>query len=222
MILPFFRIYKNKEEYNMTSANASDIVESYRGALGKGDFDTARRLMQDNMTFQGPLDTFNTADQYLEAARRLASIIQRIDLKKVFVDGDDVCVLYEMVTSTPAGTAFIAEWYQVKDGKIAALRAVFDARPFAALFGRWSSSLLCNCLKELEFLAIHLQSNDRNDNAFHKALETPARVHSRGNLHMRLLLVFYRGHHKGRHHVLNRVDILLDQDPAWFWLADTL
>src|SRR6266496_3726539 len=109
MILPFFRIYKNKEEYNMTSANASDIVESYRGALGKGDFDTARRL---------------------------ASIIQRIDLKKVFVDGDDVCVLYEMVTSTPAGTAFIAEWYQVKDGKIAALRAVFDARPFAALFGR--------------------------------------------------------------------------------------
>ena len=62
--------------------------------------------------------------------------IQRIDLKKVFVDGDDVCVLYEMVTNTPAGTAFIAEWYQVKGGKIAALRAVFDARPFAALFGR--------------------------------------------------------------------------------------
>jgi len=136
MILPFFRIYKNKEEFNMTSANASDIVESYRGALAQGDYDTARRLMQDNMTFQGPLDTFNTADQYLEAARRLASIIQRIDLKKVFVDGDDVCVLYEMVTNTPAGTAFIAEWYQVKGGKIAALRAVFDARPFAALFGR--------------------------------------------------------------------------------------
>ena len=120
----------------MTTANASEIVESYRAALGKGDFAAARKLMQDDMTFQGPLDTFNTADQYLEAARRLGSIIQRIDLKKVFVDGDDVCVLYEMVTSTPAGTAFIAEWYQVKDGKIAALRAVFDARPFAALFGR--------------------------------------------------------------------------------------
>jgi SnoaL-like protein len=120
----------------MTSANASEIVESYREALGKGDFTTARKLMQDNMTFQGPFDTFSKADDYLESLRRLASIIQRIDLKKVFVDGDDVCVLYDMVTNTPAGTAFIVEWYQVKGGKIASLRAVFDARPFAALFGR--------------------------------------------------------------------------------------
>lgn len=116
--------------------SASEVVESYRSALGRGDLGAARQLMQDDMTFQGPLDTFTTADQYLEASRRLASIIQRIDVKKTFVDGDDICVLYEMVTNTPAGTAFIAEWYQVKGGKIAALRAVFDARPFAALFGR--------------------------------------------------------------------------------------
>ena len=120
----------------MTNTSANEIVESYRAALGQGDFATARTLMQDDMTFQGPLDTFNTAGEYLESLKRLASIIQRIDLKKVFVDGDDVCVLYEMVTNTPAGTAFIAEWYQVKGGKIAALRAVFAARPFAALFGR--------------------------------------------------------------------------------------
>ena len=116
--------------------NAGEIIESYQAALGKGDFATARKLMQDNMTFQGPLDTFNTADEYLESLRKLASIVQRIDLKKVFVDGDDVCVLYDMVTNTLAGTAFIAEWYQLKSGKIAALRVVFDARPFAALFGR--------------------------------------------------------------------------------------
>ena len=116
--------------------SASEVIESYREALGRGDFSTARQLMHDDMTFQGPLDTFTTADQYLEASKRLATIIQRIDVKKTFVDGDDVCVLYEMVTNTPAGTAFIAEWYQVRGGRIAALRAVFDARPFAALFGR--------------------------------------------------------------------------------------
>ena len=119
----------------MTNASAREIVESYRTALGKGDFASARNLMQDNMIFEGPLDTFNTADDYLAANKRLSSIIQRVDLKKVFVDDDDVCVLYEMVTNTPAGTAFIAEWYQVKGGKIAYMRAVFDARPFAAMFG---------------------------------------------------------------------------------------
>ena len=119
----------------MTHASANEIIESYQTALGKGDFATARKLMQDNMTFQGPLDTFNTADDYLESLKKLASIVQRIDLKKVFIDGDDVCVLYDMVTNTPAGTAFIAEWYHVTGGKIAALRAVFDGRPFAAMFG---------------------------------------------------------------------------------------
>lgn len=120
----------------MATTSATEVVEGYRAALGKGDFATARTFMHDNMTFEGPLDTFNTADQYLEAGKRLATIIQRIDIKRVFADSDDVCILYDMVTNTSAGTAFIAEWYQVKGGKIAALHAVFDARPFAALFGR--------------------------------------------------------------------------------------
>lgn len=111
----------------MTNTSASEIVESYRSALGRGDFNSARNLMQDNMVFEGPLDTFNKADDFLATYKNLATIIQRIDLKKVFVDGDDVCVLYEMVTNTPAGTAFIAEWYQVKGDKIASVRALFDA-----------------------------------------------------------------------------------------------
>jgi hypothetical protein len=87
---------------------------------------------------------------------------------------------------------------------------------------RSSSSLLCDCLKQLEFLSIHSRIQDRNDDAFKQAFETQARVHRRGNLDMRLLFVLYGGHRKGSHDVLNRVDILLDQDPAWFWLADTL
>jgi hypothetical protein len=126
--------FTRREESHMTSAG--EIVKSYQAALGAGDFAAARKLMRDDMTFEGPLDTFDTADAYLEAVKQLASIIQRIDLKKVFVDGEDVCVLYDMVTNSPAGTAFIAEWYQVMGGQISALRAVFDARPFAALFGR--------------------------------------------------------------------------------------
>src|SRR5258708_5416971 len=107
--------------------------------------------MQENSACKGSLEKLKRGEDYVESLKKLASIIQRIDLKKVFVDGDDVCVLYDMVTNTPAGTAFIAEWYQVKGGKIAALRVVFDARPFAALFGRLSSGrsfypMTRNCL----------------------------------------------------------------------------
>ena len=117
-------------------ATAQEIVEKFQAALGKKDFAEARKLLRDDLSFQGPLDKFDKADNYLEAVKRLASIIQRIDIKRIFVDGNDVCLLYDMVTNTPAGTAFIAEWYQVKGNKISSLRVVFDARPFAALFGR--------------------------------------------------------------------------------------
>jgi limonene-1,2-epoxide hydrolase len=118
----------------MTSAK--EIVETYQAALGRGDFAAARELLHDDLAFHGPIDTFNRADEYLAASKRLANIIQRIDVKKVFAEGNDVCVLYDMVTNTPAGTAFIVEWYQVRGDKIGALRAVFDARPFAAMFGQ--------------------------------------------------------------------------------------
>jgi limonene-1,2-epoxide hydrolase len=120
----------------MSMTSAKEIVEAYKAAIGRGDFSAARELLHDDLAFQGPIDTFNQADDYIAASKRLANIIQRIDVKKVFAEGDDVCVLYDMVTNTPAGTAFIVEWYQVRGDKIAALRAVFDARPFAAMFGQ--------------------------------------------------------------------------------------
>ena|SRR5256712_6461908 len=117
-------------------ANANKIVSDYQQALGKGDFTAARKLLRDNLSFQGPIDTFDSPEPYLESLKKLHHIIQRIDMKRTFADGNDVCVLYDLVTNTPAGTAFIAEWYQVKGDKIAAIRVVFDVRPFAAMFAK--------------------------------------------------------------------------------------
>jgi hypothetical protein len=116
--------------------NAAEIVQSFKQALGNGDIAAARKLLDDHLSFRGPIDAFDTPEPYLEALKKLHPIVQRIDMKKLFVDGDDVCMLYEMVTNTPAGTAFIAEWLHVKGGKIASIRTVFDARPFAAMFGK--------------------------------------------------------------------------------------
>jgi hypothetical protein len=117
-------------------AHASEIVSNYQQALGKGDFAAARKLLHDNLSFHGPIETFSSPEPYLESPKKLHHIIQRIDVKKTLADGNDVCVLYDMVTNTPAGTAFICEWYQVKGEKIADIRVVFDARPFAAMFAR--------------------------------------------------------------------------------------
>ena len=116
-------------------ANAGQVVQGFMGAMGKGDFAAARKYLHENLSFRGPIDAFDKPEPYLQALEKLHKMVERVDMKNMFVDGNDVCLLYDLVTNTPAGTSFVCEWMQVKDEKIAAIRVVFDARPFAAMFG---------------------------------------------------------------------------------------
>jgi ketosteroid isomerase-like protein len=57
-------------------------------------------------------------------------MVTGVQRHKVFVDGDDVCVIYDLNT-VPVPRSPTAEWYRVRAGKIASIRVFFDARPFA-------------------------------------------------------------------------------------------
>jgi hypothetical protein len=83
---------------------------------------------------EGPIDSFSDADSYLASLRQLSGIVTGAEKRKVFVDGDDVCVIYDLKT-TPVPSSRTCEWYRLRDGKIASVSVVFDARPFAPLFG---------------------------------------------------------------------------------------
>ena len=52
----------------------------------------------------------------------------RYDVKKVFLDGDDVCLLYDLVTY--GHTVFMSSWYHIEEGKIASIQTVFDPQQF--------------------------------------------------------------------------------------------
>jgi ketosteroid isomerase-like protein len=117
-------------------ANAVEIVQSFKQALAKGDVAAARRWLHDDLSFRGPIDAFDAPEPYLAALAKLHPIVERVEVRKLFADEEDVCLLYDMVTRTPAGTAFIAEWLTVRGERIASIRTVFDARPFAAMFGK--------------------------------------------------------------------------------------
>jgi hypothetical protein len=94
--------------------------------LSTGDLPAARQL-----SFEGPIDTFDNAEDYLAAIQRLFTIVERVESRKEFVEGGDAVTIYDLVTRTPVGTAPVAEWITVKGGKIAAIRVYFDARPFS-------------------------------------------------------------------------------------------
>jgi ketosteroid isomerase-like protein len=113
--------------------NANDapeaVVARYFAAFRSGDLKTARGLLSDKLSFTGPFDTFDNADDLIKSLGALAPVVKGVEERKVMANGDDVATFYDMLT--PMGTSPIAEWHHVKAGKIDAIRAYFDPRPFA-------------------------------------------------------------------------------------------
>jgi ketosteroid isomerase-like protein len=112
-----------------TETTAGKLVERYHDAWARKDFESARALLHDDLAFSGPIDTFDNADDYVGALQRLSPMVTGIDVKKVVSEGDDVVVLFDLLT--PMGPAPVAEWYRVRGDKIGGVQVYFDARPFA-------------------------------------------------------------------------------------------
>ena len=102
----------------------------------KKEYQASAKYLDDNLSFKGPIDTFNNSKDYIHAISRLATIVTEVNKKRTFVDGNDVCFIYDLATSTPAGTVPCAEWIHSEHGKVKSIQVFFDARPFAAMFGR--------------------------------------------------------------------------------------
>ena len=86
--------------------------------------------MTPDLVFRGPARTLTSAAAYIEALKRLSAIHVRNDVKRVFVDGDEVCVIYDFVTDTPAGALTTIEWLRFDGDRIRAIDLLFDRLPW--------------------------------------------------------------------------------------------
>ena len=101
-------------------------------AWSSGDFDAARALLDDHVQFTGPLGHTEGVDDYIEGVRGLAKAIKTIEQRRVFGEGDDVCIVYDLVTRARAVPVPTAGWYRVRHGRVVAITAFFDARALMA------------------------------------------------------------------------------------------
>ena len=107
---------------------AQEAVMSYIRAMGERDYVAARAYLGENVRVKGPGgESFRTPDEFLKMMEQQRG---KYDIKKVFVDGPDVCLLYDFIT--PKVTTFFCSWYQIKDGRISSIQTVFDPRAFAS------------------------------------------------------------------------------------------
>src|SRR5262245_55682368 len=91
------------------------IALAYIHGCSRKDFDTVARLLAPDLRFEGPGNALTGAAPYLDVLRRISAVWVRSDVKKVFVDGADVCVVYDFVTDTAAGAVPTAEWLRIAE-----------------------------------------------------------------------------------------------------------
>jgi len=103
---------------------ARATVISFIDSLNSEDFDAAEEVLTEDMTFKGVLGTRDGAASYMADMRNMK---MKYAIKKVFVDGDDVCLFYDITQGDI--TFFSAGWYHVKEGKIKSFQVIFDPRP---------------------------------------------------------------------------------------------
>lgn len=108
------------------NANNKKLVENYVHAFGEKRFGALSGLLHPDLKFKGPRNTLDTATDYITAIVRLGVIIVRNDIKRIFTDGDEACVIYDFVTDTPVGIIPTVEWFTIKEGKITSIHLIFD------------------------------------------------------------------------------------------------
>src|SRR5262245_42882858 len=127
------RIYERRS--NMSSA--LDVVRRFYEVTGAGRASDLGGLVTGDVEFRGPLMQATGALEYVAMNARLLGFHRATRMLHQFEGDDDVCSIYEMDMSTPAGdgiTLTMADWITVREGRIARQQVLFDPREFAIAF----------------------------------------------------------------------------------------
>ena len=109
----------------MTSSQ-HDLITSYIDAVGQRRLEDLRPMLDPDAEFTFGDTTLRGAEAFIGGFRRLLPIIKRNEIRKIFVDGDEACVIYDFVTDSPAGAVLSIEYLKFKAGRIASSLLVFE------------------------------------------------------------------------------------------------
>jgi limonene-1,2-epoxide hydrolase len=114
------------------SDDVKHVIGKFAKALNDENFQLARKYVSDGIKNSNPISSHDNAEAYFEELERLRL---KYKIRKIFADGNEACVLYDVTAS--GVTLFASGWFQVEDGKVSSLRVVFDPTP---LLAAWDAS----------------------------------------------------------------------------------
>ena len=112
------------------------LVEQYLHAVQVQDYRAARGyLADDGFQYVSPLGSLDSADDLVNQSFMSSGIVRRVDVRKAFVDGGDVChFLVYHVQISERHAVDLAHWARVENGRIVRIEVLFDASLYRDLF----------------------------------------------------------------------------------------
>lgn len=119
-------------EKNLELENrAKELVVYFIESLSNNDLRNARNCVSDDFSYTSPLGSYNRAEPYF---KRMEQSPLKFDIKKVFTDGNEVCVFVDVLAGPV--TLFACGWYTVEDQKIRSLKLAYDPRPLIEILAK--------------------------------------------------------------------------------------
>ena len=116
---------------DVAPADPRAVAAAYFRAWRAHDPGALRALLAEHATFAGPLGTAAGADEMATAIQRLFAVTTDVVVRQMAADDDDVITWFDLHT-TVAPPVPVANWSQIRDGKIVRIRAAFDPRAIVA------------------------------------------------------------------------------------------
>jgi ketosteroid isomerase-like protein len=115
--------------------NSATVLRNFYTAVAQKDVATARKYLADDLIFYGLFQTYENADEYIAALTGLLGVTDQLEVKTIIGEGNSAAVFFDLKTKAPvAGDTLVAEWHQIRDGKIVRVYSAFDGRLFAPMF----------------------------------------------------------------------------------------
>ena len=118
----------------MAAMDVRETAQAYFEAWRRKDFAAERELLHGDVSFHGPYDTFDSAENFIAAVTQLAGLVRDLELTKIFAESDDACIIYDLVPNAQASRVSMVELVHVRDGRIDSIRVIFDTGAFSAMF----------------------------------------------------------------------------------------
>lgn len=113
-----------------------ETVHAYLAAVEARDFALARNFLADRgFLYHSPVSDFTDADAFIAVIEKIGPILERIECRRTFAAGNEVCSILRFVTSWSAPRLTdVVQWTTVVDGRITCMEIFFDGRAYREMF----------------------------------------------------------------------------------------